>query len=288
MGGNSSKVDYTFGTEITFTMQEEGVVGYCLMQIVSGATFDNLTVYPQLEAGDTATEYEPYIDPTSVKVTRCGKNLFPYPFNATMYDNGITFTDNGDGSVTLNGTNNGESNSVFYITKDTYIRLPKGKYTGASLASGVSVMGVETGGGYLTLNQAFELSKDTTLRSIYVQVLKGNTTTFNNVTVYPMLEFGAVKSGFEKYNGMTYTPNADGTLEIPSLAPTMTVLTDTTGVNIELEYNQDSNKALANVKADIKELDRVQAEHTALLGDVETALDNIISMQNSLIGGDVE
>ena len=72
-----------------------------------------------LELGTTATEYEPYTekyvgDKTLVSdntykykipIVNLGKNLIPYPYSqTTKTENGITFTDNGDGSVTVSGT----------------------------------------------------------------------------------------------------------------------------------------------------------------------------------------
>ena len=40
----------------------------------------------------------------------------------------------------------------------------------------------------------------------------------------------------------THTPNADGTVEgVKSIYPSMTLLTDTSGVNIECEYIKDLN-----------------------------------------------
>lgn len=199
----------------------------------------------QIEEGAVATDYEPYIDPTTVTVTRCGKNLLPYPFNGTTYSHGITFTDNKDGSITINGVNNGEGNSVFYIAKDAYTPLPKGKYIGATSVSGVNIMAVEKGGGYITLNTSFQISENTSIRSIYLQIGKGVTTTYNNVKIYPMFEVGDVVTAYEKYNGTEYIPSADGTVPgITSLSPSMTILTDTEGVIVECEYNRDTNKVI--------------------------------------------
>lgn len=62
----------------------------------------------------------------------------------------------------------------------------------------------------------------------------------------------------------TYTPNTDGLCEVVSVSPTMTLSTNTAGVTIQCDYNKDTNKAM---------------------GDVEVALDSIITMQESLIGG---
>lgn len=205
------------------------------------ATISNI----QIEEGAVATDYEPYIDPSTVTVTRCGKNLLPYPFNGTTYSHGITFTDNKDGSITINGVNNGEGNSVFYIAKDAYTPLPKGKYIGATSVSGVNIMAVEKGGGYITLNTSFQISENTSICSIYLQIGKGVTTTYNNVKIYPMFEVGDVVTAYEKYNGTEYIPSADGTVPgITSISPSMTILTDTEGVIVECEYNRDTNKVI--------------------------------------------
>ena len=61
------------------------------------------------------------------------------------------------------------------------------------------------------------------------------------------MELGTTKSTFESYKGNTYTPSSDGSVNIDSVSPNMTVLTDTAGVTIELEYNKDINKVLANL-----------------------------------------
>ena len=206
------------------------------------------TAYLQIERGDTATEYTPYIDPTTVTVRRCAKNILPYPYDGTCYGNGITFTDNGDGSITLNGTNNGESNSVFYLTKDTYLPFPASRYTGYLGADGVSLMGVVKGGGYKTLHNSFVLSETIELRSIYLQVLKGSTTTFNNVKIYPFAELGATTVVYEPYTGETQIPSSDGSVSgLTAVSPTMTLLTDKTGVNIECEYSRDTNMVIAEI-----------------------------------------
>ena len=50
------------------------------------------TVYPQLELGNTATAYESYVDPTTVKITRYGKD---------EADNPQTFTPSADGTCEI-------------------------------------------------------------------------------------------------------------------------------------------------------------------------------------------
>lgn len=77
---------------------------YC--QIPSGATFDNLTVYPHfyyMPGGDYLYDYG--YETLIQTVTEETKDVDIYPYtDTTKTVNGITFTDNGDGSITMNGT----------------------------------------------------------------------------------------------------------------------------------------------------------------------------------------
>lgn len=76
----------------------------------------------QIEKGETATEYEPYVggkaspspeypqemssvgEDGSVEVGIRGKNLIPYLYNSNITISGVEVIDNGDGSLTLNGS----------------------------------------------------------------------------------------------------------------------------------------------------------------------------------------
>ena len=88
------------------------------------------TYKPMLELGDTATEYEKYTvygvgDKTNIDdelyrykipLVNSGKNLIPYPYASTTKTvNGVTYTDNGDGSVTVSGTATDYSDFIFKI-----------------------------------------------------------------------------------------------------------------------------------------------------------------------------
>lgn len=241
----------------------------------------------QLEEGSIPTEYEPWIDPSTVTVIGCGKNMFSYPFDGTAYGNGVTFTDAGDGGIIVNGKNNGESNSVFYISQDSYLTFPAGTYSCSPNIPGMVLMGVEKGGGYFTLASenkfSFTLSEPKTFRSIYIQIGKGNTTEFSNKKVWPMIELSSSLGAFEKFTGVTYTPATDGSVDISSVSPTMTIFTDTPGVIVEAEYNRDTTKAMTSyifteeIKNDIA---------AVVESDMAEVLASLNSYAESLIGGD--
>ena len=131
--------------------------------ITPGVIFDNYKIKIQIEKGLTVTEYEPYLPPKSLTFSRDyllslkGANnlLDKSKFPATQTIKGITYTNNGDGTITANGT--AESGSgfrldIFYIEGNkTYLMrgCPKegaaNKYfifdgygnTGSDLGSGV-------------------------------------------------------------------------------------------------------------------------------------------------------
>lgn len=78
--------------------------------VASNLTVDNLTFKPQLERNILATEFEtPAVNSANpLDIISLGdktKNLIPYPYvETTKTVNGVTFTDNGDGSIIVEGT----------------------------------------------------------------------------------------------------------------------------------------------------------------------------------------
>ncbi len=210
----------------------------------------------QLEKGNTATEYTPYVNPTSVTVTRCGKNLL----NIDGLVNSA-FIKNEDGSFTF--TKNGSdrySNLVdISIPANTPVTF-----------SATSIQGTADG-------FAFQIQKQDTT---YISVTSLSSTKLTDTCILSdepvkiriylgggeedgaylkisglQIELGDTLTENEQYKETeTYTPNADGTLTITSTAPTMTLLTDKSGVNIELEYNQDINKVIKSLQDKINSL----------------------------------
>lgn len=247
-----------------------------------------------LEEGSEATGYVPYVDIATATVTRCGKNLIPFPYyQSSSSANGGTITVQDDSGILFEGTPTGYVGMVLY----------KGK---ALVKSGEITMSVNgTAKNVILILYMYDSSGElivtrSTTNTIVLNMDSFPTVTDWNITcaravtneamsgvMYPQIEVGTVVTEFELYKGATFTPKSDCSVEgIKSVAPTMTLLTDTANVVIEIEYNQDSNAVVGNVRADIEELDRVQAEIIEDIGDIETALDSIIAMQSSLIGGD--
>ena len=74
-----------YGEGVTTTAEEEGKTNfYCIVK--QGVTVENITFYPMLTKNNNP-------------------NIFPYPYqNSSMTQGGLTFTDNRDGTITVNGT----------------------------------------------------------------------------------------------------------------------------------------------------------------------------------------
>ena len=205
-----------------------------------------------LEEGAEATGYVPYVDPTTATVTRCGKNLLPYPYSRETF-NGTTvqFIINNDRSVTIKGKPT--SDTQFDLA--TELVLPVGTYRLAGNGTNVRarILGVD-GTSRFSVN-TFTVSEGETVR-IYLVALAN---TEINYTYFPVLSLGEEEVAYEEYVGTVHKPNADGTvIGIKSLAPTMTLLTDTENVVLEIEYNQDINVLLDYMKASLRAILDIQ------------------------------
>lgn len=185
---------------------------YCALTVSKGVTINNGTCRPQIELGNTATDYEPY--GYKIPLVNSGKNLIPYPYaNTTKTVNGVTFTDNGDGSITVNGT--ATASTTFYIkTTDKNFKPSSttlyisGCPAGGSLSTYrmvvnafkqtesnyTYVVGASDTGNGAVLNLT---NKDYSQLELSINVFSG--TTVNNLVFRPMLEIGNTATEYEPY-----------------------------------------------------------------------------------------
>ena len=91
----------------------------------------------QIEKGSTATDYVPYGSLTSykklLKVSDVCQLLDKSKYPATTTTNGVTFTNNGDGTITVSGkiASSSAGDAVYSINDDNFIRInPEHKYLG--------------------------------------------------------------------------------------------------------------------------------------------------------------
>lgn len=223
------------------------------------ATCFNGLIDLQLEIGSARTAYTPYIsDFSTVKVTRCGKNLIPYPYATTTPTiSGVTFTVQSDGSITANGT--ATANVVFELEYDaTMFTLPVGNYFLSGCPSGGSTksyfMAAANGAGINYDKFLRDFGNGISVPSkgekwkITIRIISGYTA--DNLVFKPQIELGSTATEYEPYKTPTeYTPAADGTVSgVKSLYPTTTLMNNTAGVIIDAEYNRDINKAFAELQ----------------------------------------
>ena len=190
---------------------------------VVGTQLNNIVVSPQLEAGDTATAFEPYqdipflalgnaqgqIESVAVEAGCRAKQLkrrnLLQPVYITQTINGVTFTANDDGSVTINGT--ATARAQYSITRTTASRpqvfagqtFTLFNVEGADQSFYSYAMSVEQDIRLDSSSKTFTMTQDDTLY-IAIVVLAGKTV--NNVTVYPQLELGSVATAYEPYKSV--------------------------------------------------------------------------------------
>lgn len=122
------------------------------------------------------------------------KNLLPYPYyETTITRNGVTFTDNRDGTITINGTSTGFATFVFsknynFIAGNTYY-----------VSTPYSIIAYKENGTiyYIQGNKSFTWSSNCEVVQIYMQINKG--ITLNNLKIYPMINLGDTATDYVPY-----------------------------------------------------------------------------------------
>lgn len=224
----------------------------------------------------------------SVSVKVCGKNLFKIVSNTVS---GVSVSLNKNGEAVLNGTATQSNNFVTtaYIEGGTYTLSSKAdKIPTSARQAFISVYNIadKTTNAVIYNYEASDKKATTELASGEYQFrirIEGGVT-YDNYTFRPQLELGNVATEYEPYiEPTTYTADENGRLTLPSMYPSMTIVADS-DTTMSVEYNRDINKSEFGGTADLDNY-YTKNEIDGLVGDIETALDNIIAMQNSYIGG---
>lgn len=223
---------WQFGTSKVMTddMLNCSVVFYGYDSTIGG-TGDCVISNIQLEEGTKATDYVPYVDPSTVTVTRCGKNLIP-EMGLKIEGTGIEWTINDDGTVIANGTAETDCVCTF---------LPIGWNT-SLLGKTVTLSGCPKGGsrttycvmqrnyGHADVGDGVTFVIDNNNFGAWGIIIKAGEV-INNVTFKPQVELGSSATKYEPH-----ITNIDTTH-----VSTMTLLTETANVIIDCEYNRDTN-----------------------------------------------
>ena len=192
----------------------------------TGLTEASVTYHNIMLSEDENAEYVPEIIGQEITLTASGKNLLKYPYvKTTSTINGITFTDNGDGSITMNGT----AAATTWCSNVQQLRLQKGKQycfsTGTPATTGAS----PTDNGGYTMYLSFTENAGDSVAKRYefpnvgsenivftanynyanLSIRVENGAQLNNVTFKPQLEIGGAATEYEPYSGSTVTITPD-------------------------------------------------------------------------------
>lgn len=181
------------------------------------ATLDNVVVKPMITTDLSAT-YDDFVPYDGYEIKSCGKNLVT-PTYATITLNGITCTNNGDGTYTFNGT---ATDSIFFninknisINKGTKYKVVCFKdedYIQNKIIS--CVRRVDTTAEYVFDNGTFVSNTENCW--LWIQITKG--VTVSNLVAKPMIttDLDATYDDFEPYKDGG-TVHIDSTTEFPLL-----------------------------------------------------------------------
>ena len=147
-------------------------------------------------------------------MTHKSKNLFPYPYQESAIVktiNGITFTVNNDGSITVNGTATTTATFVLFQKTNAIMAglLPGDTYTLSKSHADIHLFANTYKSGGVEQEWLHTLASPSTKAfpedavgvNCYLAVLSG--VTVNNVTVYPMLNEGSTALPYELwYEGL--------------------------------------------------------------------------------------
>lgn len=196
------------------------LLGQTLPWIDSGSPSANITISNTAAAPFGLVEM--YGD--TEQQTYAGKNLIPFPYSWGGNGQGITMTYDSAGVITLNGKNNGSSNSYRYLVSTANpITLPPGTYYFIHPPEDTISFVLQSGDTYLGFSKNNDWSR--TLDSevtgaFYIQVLSGSATQFDNTKVYPMLSVtpGQTVDDYEPYTGGIPSPSPDNPQEIKTVS----------------------------------------------------------------------
>ena len=201
--GDSGEYFYDMGEgavfEVTEYMANNGII--VLISIAGDMECNGLTFRPRL----TRLLDEP------TTITRCGKNLLPFPYNQGKYDAGyvlekvgVTFTVLEDGGIHVKGL----------PTSDTYMVLCQNVDFGPSVITAANKPNGATNG---TCAASVDLYYNASSASKSVTLTVKANTAYDKV-YYPQIEMGTVCTAYEPYHADTISANPTGTTIVPARA----------------------------------------------------------------------
>jgi hypothetical protein len=195
------KADVGIGVAFNITTEEEMTIAISIQKEVIAS---NLVFKPMVNLGSTALPYEPYYeglrDTKATAIKSNGANLIPFPYvDTTKTVGGITFTDNGDGGITVKGTSTAFAS--FILAESNGIKLEHGQAYSQNGNSDVTFcIAYDDANGnrnyWASPLIPFVWDNSYTLVKVYIQVMPNKTV---NTVVYPMLNLGTTAAPYKPY-----------------------------------------------------------------------------------------
>ena len=227
LGTTNTLYGRDYGNGLKITAETDTVITVTIQNAEIGRVFDNVVFRPQLELGDTATEYEPPITGQNITLWACKKNLMCYPYwvemqGGTLENNGITYTLNADMSISANGTATADSYCILHhITMSPNVnRLVKNTdyfLSGSPVGSGVGTYQIYAGiydndGNRVEIYHDYGSGASIRIANDYrcaasILIKKGQTV--SNLIFRPQLELGSAATDYEMPSGTSYTITPD-------------------------------------------------------------------------------
>lgn len=188
---------YTFENDYDVTFTSSNDAYYFKMYFGNAANVDVNSFDCQLEKGTVATEYEPYVGgqpspspdyPQEIKSVSGVENLLNVS-NTDKTINGVTFTKNSDGTITVNGT--ATATTIYNLLENSSLTLEKGTYILSGCPNGGSNSTYKLDipvGSYPTdygASAKVIVNEETTYNSMRIVIYSG--TTLNDLVFKPML-----------------------------------------------------------------------------------------------------
>ena len=262
----SNPIGSKYTQDYTFTLANDSYVSLAFRNESNTAWDDSTTI--QVELSQSATEYEPYREPTTTnlylpeqikmvgdeaehidyreqKMHKVRKNLFPVVATSKTVT-GVTFTVNVDKSVTCNGTNRGTSNIIFEFNQSG-ISLEIGRsYIISGCPEGGAMSGSYAIQCYNGSSWIYEIGHGATFPALGTGIVRPRIiipvgVTVNNLTFYPMIR----KANIEDATYEPYIENTDLDVTLPALP----ILSGTNTLSVGTTVQPSKVEVMGKIKA---------------------------------------
>lgn len=208
-GLNGASVDTLLSIYISEFPNGEYTITWNVLNTTQGSISWNDIM---LNEGSTALPYMPYFSGLKnaffKEIVSTGRNLIPYPYADGMSkaENGITFTVNTDGTITVNGTATARAQFFLYQNKEELMGMEKGKTCICSMndsSTNLLIYADYYSNGewkypaFTSTGSNFVVPDSWEGVQLYILVESGET--LSNLVLKPMLNYGSSALPYEPY-----------------------------------------------------------------------------------------